>query len=450
MGSIDSTRYAWVNEKLDELYNQPINSPSYRIFRQVQQHCKGKRIVSVVDCAFDLQGYLTTRNVPSTAFAGADVANQHTTTVWSNSHDSDCKDVEIATVLQNGVIKVSVDGTTYDIYHFRYPNMGREMREYHFTFEGDSDAAGKQLVAAVYKWMTTLKEELWVFQGNWRKDKAMYASIQSAEWDDIVLDEASIKRLRRDTDAFFDSQQTYADLNVAWKRGILLLGPPGNGKTETIKALIKNSSYPCLYVKTFNTRMGPEQGIRMIFEKARQTAPCILVLEDLDSLIKPEVRSFFLNELDGFEGNSGILNLATTNHPERIDDAIIHRPSRFDTKYIFGLPSLELRKRYIVKWMQKTNAASLSTTNNPELADVIASMTEGWSFAFLKELFISFLLSSAAAESGQEDAIVDILEHVDILDKQVKKGESSIGGAVEERSRGDGTVHSHRVRARPV
>ncbi len=64
--------------------------------------------------------------------------------------------------------------------------------------------------------------------------------------------------------------------------------------------------------------MGDEGSIRAVFKKARIMAPCILVLEDLDSLITDENRSFFLNELDGLESNDGILVVGTTNHLERV------------------------------------------------------------------------------------------------------------------------------------
>ena len=69
-----------------------------------------------------------------------------------------------------------------------------------------------------------------------------------------------------------------------------------------------------------------------VFNKARQLAPCILVLEDLDSLINDRNRSFFLNQLDGLTGNDGLLVLCTTNHAERLDPALSERPSRFDRK----------------------------------------------------------------------------------------------------------------------
>lgn len=70
----------------------------------------------------------------------------------------------------------------------------------------------------------------------------------------------------------------------------------------------------------------------MVFRKARAEAPCVLVLEDLDSLINDGNRSFFLNQLDGLENNDGLLVIGSTNHYDRLDPAITKRPSRFDRK----------------------------------------------------------------------------------------------------------------------
>lgn len=78
--------------------------------------------------------------------------------------------------------------------------------------------------------------------------------------------------------------------------------------------------------------MGEEAAMQEVFTKARQLAPCVIVLEDIDSLINDGNRSFFLNQLDGIEDNDGLLILATTNHFDRLDPGLSSRPSRFDRK----------------------------------------------------------------------------------------------------------------------
>ena len=69
-----------------------------------------------------------------------------------------------------------------------------------------------------------------------------------------------------------------------------------------------------------------------VFDKARQLAPCVLVLEDLDSLINDKNRSFFLNQLDGLQSNHGLFIIGTTNYFDRLDPGLNSRPSRFDRK----------------------------------------------------------------------------------------------------------------------
>jgi SpoVK/Ycf46/Vps4 family AAA+-type ATPase len=103
-----------------------------------------------------------------------------------------------------------------------------------------------------------------------------------------------------------------------------LIGPPGNGKTHCVRALVKDLAVSSLYVQSLSHHyFTAEQMWQQVFDRARGLRPCVLILEDLDSLVTEENRSFFLNQLDGFEQNHGLIVLATTNHPDRIDAAII-------------------------------------------------------------------------------------------------------------------------------
>ena len=127
----------------------------------------------------------------------------------------------------------------------------------------------------------------------------------------------------------------------------------GNGKTISIKAVMKScdeKGFRPLYVKSFQSTSilplfwtswpirntsgykGEEGAMADVFDKARQLSPCVVVLEDLDSLINDRNRSFFLNQLDGLESNDGLLVIGTTNHFEKLDPGLSTRPSRFDRK----------------------------------------------------------------------------------------------------------------------
>jgi len=226
--------------------------------------------------------------------------------------------------------------------------------------------------------------------GRWRRSEPLYEAVQSATFDDLILADNLKEAIRTDFSSFLRSEARYTQLGIAWRRGALLIGPPGNGKTHCVRALVKELGVPSLYVQSLShQRYTPEQLWQVIFERARGLRPCVLVLEDLDSLVNEENRSFFLNQLDGFEQNHGLIVLATTNYPERIDAAIIQRPSRFDRKYHFRLPSLAERKEYLAIWHTKL---ADETGWLPEQIEPVATVSDGFSFAYLKELVISGVL----------------------------------------------------------
>jgi SpoVK/Ycf46/Vps4 family AAA+-type ATPase len=137
--------------------------------------------------------------------------------------------------------------------------------------------------------------------------------------------------------------------------------------------------------------------MRLVFARARMTTPSLVVLEDLDSMIDDKSRAFFLNELDGFETNAGVVVLATTNHPDRLDPALLDRPSRFDRKYYFNLPAKAERSAYIATW---NNELQPELRLSDRVAAEVARQTEGFSFAYMKELFLSSMMQWMATTGG--------------------------------------------------
>jgi SpoVK/Ycf46/Vps4 family AAA+-type ATPase len=218
---------------------------------------------------------------------------------------------------------------------------------------------------------------------------------------------------------FFKGEEEYKEFAVPWKPGIIFYGPPGNGKTISIKALMNSLSkwskpnIETLYVKTFKSFMGPEFGIRQIFLKARQMAPCLLIFEDIDSLVDVSVRSYFLNEVDGLESNHGILMIGSTNHLERLDPGIAKRPSRFDRKYFFDVPNRDERIQYSEYWRHKLrNNKKIDFPG--EMSEKIADITRDFSFAYMKEAFVAALLvivakkESSASRRRKDDMSLNI------------------------------------------
>ena len=261
----------------------------------------------------------------------------------------------------------------------------------HSWILASSKEQAEEFLKEVCAWNAEVRGEVLVFSGGcWNKDANLFQSIKNASLDNLILRGSLKQDIFEDLKQFFSSRETYETFDVPWKRGILFVGPPGNGKTHAVKALINALEQPCLYIKSFHHKyITDEENIHTVFDHARKSAPCILVLEDLDSLLNDQNRSFFLNELDGFAANIGVIIIATTNHPERLDPAILDRPSRFDRKYPFDLPELPERLAYITMWNESLRPALRLTEDG---ATKLATATEGFSFAYLKELFLSSMM----------------------------------------------------------
>jgi AAA+ superfamily predicted ATPase len=298
-------------------------------------------------------------------------------------------------------LEVQWQGHEFDVLIFLSNDM------YHHWILADTQEIARSFLVTVCEWSTEIRGEVLVFDnGHWYKDEHLFRDIKNATFDNLILKGSLKQDIRDDITQFFAARPTYEECGVPWKRGILFVGPPGNGKTHAVKALINSIKQPCLYVKSFRTPHGgpDEMCIRLVFDRARTSAPCVLVLEDLDSLVTAQNRSFFLNELDGFAANIGIVALATTNHPERLDPAILDRPSRFDRKYPFGLPELAERRSYIKLW-NGTLKPALRLSD--EGVEKVSTHTEEFSFAYLKELFLSSMMRWIS--SSQQDSMDEVM-----------------------------------------
>lgn len=282
---------------------------------------------------------------------------------------------------------------------------------------GSSTHKIDELIKEATQWGYELHNEVLVFdQGFWQKSRDLWNSVQKSSWENVILDEQMKKALIADVDNFFDSQETYQNLKVPWKRGIIYYGPPGNGKTISIKAIMhtlyqrgvkegdSRPTVPTLYVRTLVSFGGPEYSINVIFSKARQQAPCLLVFEDIDSLIDDNVRSYFLNAVDGLESNDGILMIGSTNHLDRLDPGIAKRPSRFDRKYYFPDPNFDERVQYAKFWQGKLKD-NKDLKFPDKLCSKIAEITDKFSFAYMQEAFVASLLAIAARSGKDEDTM---------------------------------------------
>ena len=265
------------------------------------------------------------------------------------------------------------------------------------------------------------------FHEGWSSATDIDAEIGTVTWDDVVLPQSTVAAIRSAIDGFFDNRTAYETLGFPWKRGILLVGPPGTGKTTVCKAVAASRpELPLLYVDEITN--GHEIGL--VFKRARALAPCILVFEDIDGFVNDKNRGQFLNEIDGFRSNNGILIIGSSNHPERIDQALLKRPSRFDQVFHVGLPAQAERATYCLRILTKSQftARLADTLDVADLAEKIADRTDGFTPAYLKEVFISAALQ--CAQEGlimlDEEFAVAALEQTDVLRKHLKRKDAAV------------------------
>ena len=162
-------------------------------------------------------------------------------------------------------------------------------------------------------------------------------------FEDMILSASKKQLLEENIFAILSNSERLIERGVETNRGIMLAGPPGVGKSLTIDALISKSECTVLFA---NYKM-LHRNMEEIFETARRYAPTVLILEDIDALGITAQRGFggsgaglstLLNCMDGINSNNGVITVATSNHPEQMDWALIARPGRFDVRLDYPYP----------------------------------------------------------------------------------------------------------------
>ncbi|HEV2864718.1 MAG TPA: AAA family ATPase [Pyrinomonadaceae bacterium] len=368
-----------LNNFISETLCHPTDYISYSVSEKLAGMFPGRAVVEGESGYFNLDDYA---RAGLCSLVGEGSVHAQFVTSWQGRGQPLERETE------NGWFNVLWRGQMLDVLYVTWTESGYRSR-YHWIV-ADTRETAEEFFRTVSEWCAEVRAEILVFEdGHFVKSKELYRSIRESSFDGLILPERLSREIQDDLPRFFASREVYERYRIPWKRGVLLIGPPGNGKTHAVKAMVNRLGLPCLYVKSLESCQGEHSGLRNVFERARRTQPCVVVLEDIDSLVNDKNRSFFLNELDGFASNTGVVVLATTNHPEKLDSSILDRPSRFDRKFYFELPAEGERLRYAARWNE-----SLEDTMRLSGAELerVARSTEGFSFAYLKELFLSALM----------------------------------------------------------
>lgn len=251
------------------------------------------------------------------------------------------------------------------------------------------------------------KRSCYLLSSDTVEDPELLRTIDHLKWHDLVLPATIKEDLILSASAPFGERAgvIYDRLGLPRKRGILLHGPPGNGKTLTGKVIASELQVSIIYVThselvTFR-KLDPAELFTKTFDLANRVAPVVLVFEELDGLLTTKSRPIFLTRMDGLMPTSGVLVVATTNYPQILGENITNRPSRFDRTFEFKAPTTDLRQAYLSRRL----AQGLGITEDqfsPEVVNQIkqvVSATEGYSFSHLQEITIGAGLTLADSPS---------------------------------------------------
>ena len=216
--------------------------------------------------------------------------------------------------------------------------------------------------------------------------KVYVQSSQGIHFSDVAGEDEAKESLAEIVD-YLHNPQKYTEVGASMPKGVLLVGPPGTGKTMLAKAVAGEANVPFFsisgseFVEMF-VGMGASK-VRDLFKQAKEKAPCIVFIDEIDAIgqkrnsgsmggndEREQTLNQLLTEMDGFEGNNGVIILAATNRPEALDPALT-RPGRFDRRVPVELPDLQGREAIL-----KVHARKIKTTPDVDF-HVIARMASG-------------------------------------------------------------------------
>ncbi len=236
-----------------------------------------------------------------------------------------------------------------------------------------------------------------MFGGTGNSSARVYVqSTQGIHFSDVAGEDEAKENLQEIVD-YLHNPQKYTEAGASMPKGLLLVGPPGTGKTMLAKAVAGEANVPFFsisgseFVEMF-VGMGASK-VRDLFKQAKEKAPCIVFIDEIDAIgqkrsggngmggndEREQTLNQLLTEMDGFEGNTGVIILAATNRPESLDPALT-RPGRFDRRVPVELPDLAGREAIL-----KVHAKKIKTADDVDF-HTVARMASGASGAELANI----------------------------------------------------------------
>ncbi len=252
--------------------------------------------------------------------------------------------------------------------------------------------------------------------------KVYVKSAEGIKFDDVAGEDEAKENLQEVVNYLHDPSK-YQDIGASMPKGILLVGPPGTGKTMLAKAVAGEANVPFFsmsgseFVEMF-VGMGASK-VRDLFRQAKEKAPCIVFIDEIDAIGKKrdgqlggndereQTLNQLLTEMDGFEGNTGVIILAATNRPESLDPALT-RPGRFDRRVPVEMPDLKGREEIL-----KVHAKKIKIAEDVDF-NKVARMASGASGAELANIVNEAALR--AVRDGRRFATqADLEESIEVV-----------------------------------
>ncbi|MBF0505200.1 MAG: ATP-dependent zinc metalloprotease FtsH [Nitrospirae bacterium] len=354
-------------------------------------------------------------------------------------------DVDEVTIKENHITGRLKDGNKFRTYAVEYPDLVKELRQKEVKITAKPPDQNPWYVNFFFSWGPILFLVLvWIFfmrqmqmGGNkamsFGKAKAKLVSDKAVKV--TFADVAGVEEAKTEVEEiieFLKDPQKFSKLGGKIPKGVLLVGSPGTGKTLLAKAIAGEAGVPFFsisgsdFVEMF-VGVGASR-VRDLFEQAKKNAPCIIFIDEIDAVgrhrgaglggghdEREQTLNQLLVEMDGFEGNEGVIIIAATNRPDVLDPALL-RPGRFDRQIVVPTPDVKGRLEIL-----KVHTKNIPVADSVNL-DKIARGTPGFSGADLANL-----VNEAALVAARK-----VKDKVDMLDFEFAKDKVLMG--VERRS----------------